>query len=153
VATFPPEAGPVDKFSEIWGVLDNELRPGVVITVTISMNPYSPLLFPPVKLRQTSFVQSPGELQQLQPQMMTVTKPRSHTYMSVAGKLKSEKYVPSTLSIILVEKSLAVPVGEDGQFVINKVLEGEYHLDILYNKKVLKRQKILVPGADYDILV
>ena len=73
--------------------------------------------------------------------------------MSVAGKLKSEKYVPSTLSIILVEKSLAVPVGEDGQFVINKVLEGEYHLDILYNKKVLKRQKILVPGADYDILV
>jgi outer membrane usher protein FimD/PapC len=71
----------------------------------------------------------------------------------VAGKLKSEKFDPSTLSMVLVEKSLPVPVGEDGQFVINKVLEGEYHLDILFNKKVLKRQKIQVPGADYDILV
>ena len=153
VATFPPEAGPVDKFSEIWGVLDNELRPGVVITVTLSMNPYSPMLFPPVKSRQTSFVQSPGEVQQFQPQRITVAKPQSHTYLSVAGRLKSEKYDPSTLSLVLVEKSFPVPVGEDGGFVINKVLEGEYHLDILFNKKVLKRQKIQVPGDDYDILV
>ena len=47
VATFPPEAGPIDKFSEIWGVLDNEMRPGIILTVTVSMDPYSPALFSP----------------------------------------------------------------------------------------------------------
>ena len=151
VATFPPEAGPVDKFSEIWGVLDNEMRPGIVITVTPSLDPYGPMLFPPVKIRETRFVQSPGEIK---PQPNAIfEKPQSKTYWSVGGKIKSEKFIPSTLSILLVESSTPVQVGEDGSFVLQKMSAGEYHLDILLNKKVLKRQKIQVPGADYDILV
>jgi hypothetical protein len=151
VATFPPEAGPIDKFSEIWGVLDNELRPGIVITVTLSMNPYSPMVFPPVKVRETRFAQAPGEVKP--PTDKIVENPQSKTYWSVGGKIKSDKFDPSTLSLVLVEKSLPVQVGEDGQYALQKVLEGEYHLDVLFNKKVLKRQKIQVPGADYDILV
>jgi hypothetical protein len=151
VATFPPEAGPVDKFSEIWGVLDNEMRPGIVITVTLSLNPYSPSLYRPVKVRETRFVQAPGEIK---PQLNAVfEKPKSKTYWSVGGKIKSEKFDPSALSVLLVESSTSVQVGEDGGYVLQKVLEGEYHLDILFNKKILKRQKIQVPGTDYDILV
>ncbi|MCE1254728.1 MAG: DUF4255 domain-containing protein [Anaerolineae bacterium] len=152
VATFPPEAGPIDKFSEIWGVLDNEMRPGIILTVTVSMDPYSPALFPPVKTRQTRFVQSSGE-DKLEFSKAMITKPESHTYWSIGGKVKSEKYDPSSLTIILTEKNQPVEINEAGQFVVDKVLEGEYHLDVLYNKKVLKRQKIHVPGPDYEILV
>jgi hypothetical protein len=156
VATFPPEAGPIDKFSEIWGVLDNEMRPGIILTVTVSMDPYKALVFPPVKAVQTGFMQSPNQSKRTpgeEAKAGAAGNVPSHNYMAVSGRIKSDKYDPSTLTIVLVEKNITLPINEEGKYAINKVLEGEYHLDILYNKKVIKRQKIQVPGPDYDILV
>lgn len=151
VATFPPEIGPVDKFTEIWGVLDNEMRPGILVTVTVSMDPYSPMIFPSVRTRETRFVQSKGET--AEGQKITIEKPLSKKYCSVGGTVKSAKYDLSTLSLILVEKMLPIEINEAGNFVLNHVAEGEYHLDILFNKKVLKRQKIQVPSSNYEIEV
>jgi hypothetical protein len=150
VATFPPEVGPVDKFSEIWGVLDNEMRPGVIVTVTISLDPYKPLIYKQVSTREMRFVQDTGIGQ---PNAEAAVKSLSKTYWMVGGTLKSEKYDLSTLSVVLVEKQLPIKVKEDGRFSLHKLAEGEYHLDILYNKKVLKRQKISVPGPDCEIQV
>jgi hypothetical protein len=150
VATFHQEEGPVDKFTEIWGVLDNEMRPGIVLTVTISVDPYRPQVFPQVHTRQTRFVQDTPS---------TVTrkaidaKPASKTYWSVGGTIKSEKYTPATLALVLVEKQTQVDLSDEGNFVLHGVVEGDYHLDILYNKKVLKRQKIRVPAPNYEISV
>jgi hypothetical protein len=150
VATFPPEVGPVDKFSEIWGVLDNEMHPGVIVTVTISLDPYKPLIYKQVRTREMRFVQDTGIGH---PDSETAVKSLSKTYWMVGGTLKSEKYDLSTLSVVLVEKQLPIKVREDGKFSLHKLAEGEYHLDILYNKKVLKRQKISVPGPDCEIQV
>lgn len=155
VATFPPENGPIDKFTEIWGVLDNEMRPGVLVTVTISIDPYKPLIFKQVKTREMRFVQDTAIGQSPQPGgKVVVTKALSKTYWVVAGAIKSEKYDPSSLSVFLVEKQLPVELDEDGKFSLHGLVEGEYHLDILFNKKVLKRHKILVPASDgYEIQV
>lgn len=150
VATFPPEVGPVDKFSEIWGVLDNEMRPGILVTITLSIDPYKPVIYRQVSTREMRFVQDTGIGQ---PNAEKAIKSLSKAYWVVGGTLKSEKYDLSTLSVVLVEKQLPIEVKDDGRFSLNKLDEGEYHLDILYNKKVLKRQKICVPGSDYDIQV
>jgi hypothetical protein len=151
VATFPPEAGPVDKFTEIWGVLDNEMRAGVVITITISVDPYKPLTFTQVRSREMRFMQDSGIGKPAD--TITVTKKLSKKYWVVSGDLKSQKYDISTLSLILVEKQQPVEVLEAGRFSLSGLAEGDYHLDILFNKKVIKRQKITVPGKDYDIQV
>ncbi|MFO7583557.1 MAG: DUF4255 domain-containing protein [Anaerolineales bacterium] len=151
VATFPPEAGPVDKFTEIWGVLDNEMRAGVVITITISVDPYKPLTFTQVRSREMRFMQDSGIGKPAD--TITVTKKLSKKYWVVSGALKSQKYDISTLSLILVEKQQPVEVLEAGRFSLSGLAEGDYHLDILFNKKVIKRQKITVPGKDYDIQV
>jgi hypothetical protein len=151
IATFPSDAGPMDKFTEIWGVLDNEMRPGILVTVTISVDPYKPLIFGQVRSREMRFLQDsgiggpPGALQ--------VTKKLSKKYWVVSGLLKSQKYDLSTLSLVLVEKQEPVELREGGRFALQRLAEGEYHLDILYNKKVIKRQKIHVPSEDYDIQV
>ncbi len=150
VATFPPEVGPVDKFSEIWGVLDNEMRPGVIATVTISLDPYKPLIYRQVSTREMRFVQDTGIGQ---PNAGGAVKSLSKKYWMVGGILKSEKYDLSTLSVVLVEKQLPLEVKADGRFSLRKLAEGEYHLDVLYNQKVLKRQKINVPGSDCEIQV
>lgn len=150
VATFPPEPGPVDKFTEIWGVLDNEMRPGVIVTVTISVDPYRPQIFTQVRSREMRFLQ---DAPPAQPGMARVTKKLSKKYWSISGALASQKYDLSTLSVVLVEKQLPVELGEGGKYALSGLSEGEYHLDILFNKKVIKRQKIRVPGGDYEIQV
>jgi hypothetical protein len=150
VATFPPEIGPVDKYSEIWGVLDNEMRPGILVTVTISIDPYKPMYFKQVRTRETRVLQDNSFVKS---QKTIPTKSLSKTYWSIGGTLTSDKYNPTTLSVMLVEKQLPIPVDEEGRFKLQKITEGEYHLDILYNNKVIKRHRIHVPSPDYEIQV
>jgi hypothetical protein len=158
VASFPPEAGPVDKHSEIWGVLSNEMRPGILVTITLSIDPYAPVIFTQVRTRETRFVQSTGQGgtqtgAAVSKVSVPARKPASKTYWSLGGTVKSEKYGLSTLSLLLVEKKLAVELSEEGKFVLHGLPEGEYHLDIVHNAKILKRQKLVVPAPDYEILV
>ena len=148
VATFPPEVGPVDKFTEIWGVLDNEMRPGVLVTVTLTIDPYRPMLFKQVRTREMRFVQD-NAIADIDAPVSTRTK--SKAYLTVGGIVTSKKYAPSSLSMVLVETQTPVKMTDDGRYALQKIKDGEYHLDILFNQKVLKRQKIVVPSDDYDI--
>lgn len=150
VASFPPEEGPVDKFTEIWGVLDNEMRPGILVTLTISVDPYVPTVYKQVRTREVRFVQDSAIGQ---PDSPSSTQATSKSYLVIAGTIKSKKHDPSTLSAVLVEKGLPVELDEDGNYSLHNITEGQYHLDILFNSKVLKRQVIQVPAPDYDIEV
>ncbi len=153
VAAFPPEDGPVDKFTEIWGVLDNELQPGVLVTVTISIDPYKPLTFKQVRTREIIFVQDSSIGTPPTDASTKSTQVISKKYQITGGTIKSDKYDPSHLTVVLVEKHLPLEVDAHGKFVLPNLMEGEYHLDILLNKKVLKRQKIQVPASDYEIQI
>ncbi len=148
VATFPPEIGPIDKFSEMWGVLDNEMHPGVLLTITISMDPYQPMIYTQVAQRETRFIQTPGPAgTSTQVSLKATSKAR----YAVSGSVKSERYDTSTLSLILVERQAPIEINQEGKYTIQNLTEGEYHLDVLYNKKILKRHKITVPAQNYDI--
>lgn len=149
VATFTPEIGPVDKFTEIWGVLDNEMRPGVLVTITVSVDPYRPQLFTQVRTREMRFMQD-NPTPQGKPGMLRTP---SKKYWSVSGVVTSQKHDLSTLSVVLVEKQQPVELREGGRFALARMAEGDYHLDVLVNKKVIKRQKIHVPGGEYEIQV
>ena len=149
VATFPPESGPVDKFTEIWGVLDNDLRPGIQVTITVAVDPYRPMVFKQVRTREVRYVQQP----EITPDTTTGSQTISKTYWTLGGTIQSKKHAVSTITAVLVEKQLAVDLDEDGRFTLPSLNAGEYHLDILVNNKVLKRQPILVPSDEYEILV
>lgn len=155
VGTFTPEQGPVDKFTELWGVLDNEIRPGILVTVTISIDPYKPILYGQVLSRELRFMQDtgfatkdplalPSEPQKTEPANAPV-RTLSHVYTITSGKVQSKKYDLSTLELVLVEKGTKLPLDKHGGFVLKKLAEGEYHIDVLFNSKVLKRQKIQMP--------
>jgi hypothetical protein len=153
VATFPPEEGPVDKFSELWGVLDNEMQPGVLVTVTISIDPYKPLTFKQVRSREIIFVQDNNIGTPPTNAGMESARVVSKKYRITGGTIKSDKYDLSCLTVVLVEKHLPIAVDADGRFVLPNLMEGEYHLDILLKKKALKRQKIRVPASAYEIQI
>jgi hypothetical protein len=150
VASFPPEEGPIDKFTEIWGVLDNEIRPGVLVTVTLSIDPYRPMVYKQVRAREVRFMQDTGIDQPDKPLAIRVS---SKSYLGIAGVIKSAKHDPSTLTAVLVEMGLPVEIDEEGNYSLHDIAEGEYHLDILFNGKTLKRQTIKIPSPNYDIEV
>ena len=153
VATFTPENGPVDKFTEIWGVMDNEIRPGVLVTLTISVDPYKPVVYRQVQTREIRFVQDNDIDGPPAIDASTSARSASKAYLVTGGRIKSDKYDPSSLTVILVENQSPVKLDPSGKFVLTNIVEGEYHLDILLNKKVLKRQKIQVPSPAYEIEV
>ena len=153
VATFTPENGPVDKFTEIWGVMDNEIRPGVLVTLTISVDPYKPVIYRQVQTREIRFVQDNDINGPSASDDSRSTRSASKAYLITGGRIRSDKYDPSSLTIILVENQSPVKLDAEGKFVLTNIVEGEYHLDILLNKKVLKRQKIQVPSPAYEIVV
>ena len=150
VATFPTEKGPIDKFTEIWGVLDNELRPGILVTVTVAVDPYRPSIYKQVKTREMRFVQQNSPLDIYNAEE---TKSVSKSYWTIGGTIESKKHDPSTLKILIVEKHKTIDISEDGNFTLPSLSDGEYHIDILYNEKVLKRQKIVVPADNFEIQV
>jgi hypothetical protein len=153
VATFPPENGPMDKFTEIWGVLDNDLQAGVLVTVTFSIDPYKPLIYKQVRTREIIFVQDSSIGMPSAESTTKAVRSVSKNYWIAGGSIKSDKYDPSRLTVVLVEKHLPIELDVNGKFVLPNVAEGEYHLDILLNKKVLKRQKIQIPAPDYEIQI
>ena len=150
VGTYTDKKGPEDKFSELWGVLDNELRPGVLVTITLALDPYKPVIAKQVLTRELRFMQDNaiGD-----PESPPSTKTASKTYWGFGGTVSSKKHDLSTLSLLLVEKNIAITLDDEGKFSATGIEEGEYTLDILVNDKVLKRRKIKVPASNYDVEV
>jgi hypothetical protein len=77
----------------------------------------------------------------------------SKNYFSIRGKIVSKKYSPSTLKMVLVETGKEIDIREDGIFGITQINDGTYHLDILFNDRVLRHEKINVPSPKYEIVV
>ena len=147
VASYPETRGPWDKFSELWGVLDNELRPALLLTATVAMDPYRPMVVSQVRTRELRFLQHNGSEDGDKAEIPHLSK----TYWSIAGYVTSEKHALPTLVVRLPEKDLTCPVEEDGRFAFSALETGTYTLDILFNSKVIKRDKIQVPSPNYDV--
>ncbi len=133
--------------STLWNTLDNVFKPGIRLKVTLSIDPYQPLLVPAVSTAEISFKQNPspetGENQKEGPF-------ESKAYFEVRGKIQSQKYSLSTLNLTLAESGKSIQLTESGEFALTRLGEGEYHLEVSANGRLLKRQKIVVPSVVYD---
>ena len=140
------------KLSDFWGMIENDPHPGVRLTVTLSIDPYTPVTAPKVAASEIRFHQAPRSDG---PSSEKYTKEvmASKSYISIRGTIKSKKYSPTALTMILTETGKPIDIEEDGRFAVHRLSQGEYHLEILFNERVLRREKIVVPSAQYDIEV
>ncbi len=145
-AVYQPEHGPTEKATEIWGVIGNDIHAGFIVTVTITVDPYEPLVFTQV----SSIGRSLGQ-----------TSPEGGRAMVEAGSekydegffIRTKKYEPSTLTVILVEKNIALSVDEEYRVKLPTLSAGKYHLDVLYRGKVLKHQAIEIPAKEKTVVL
>lgn len=137
---------------DLWGVMDNELRPSLNCTVTLTMDPHLPVTVPLVRVRE------------LRMEDMVVRSLRRQNGVNgagsgeaadqekrwtVGGQLQFENL--DTIHLSVVELDRDVPVAADGTFVIGNLREGEYTLEVQRGEESPMRHTITVPSGDYDI--
>ncbi|MEM5774374.1 MAG: DUF4255 domain-containing protein [Anaerolineaceae bacterium] len=140
------------NISDFWNTMDNDPHPGIRLTVTLSIDPYKPEIVSPVNVSELRFRQNENPELPKADQAEPGSSP-SKSYYTVKGSIASAKYSPSTLKVAVAETGQIITVQEDGKFGINRLNEGDYHIDILYNDRVLRHEKIHVPSAKYEIVV
>ena len=135
----------LEKITDLWTTLDNELHPGVRLMVTISLDPHRAEIVKTVSTTEMRYLQEPA------PDVAGGQRAPSKAYFTVKGRVLSQKYSIAALKLVLVEKGQPVELRPDGSFRIGRMEQGEFHLDVLANDRVLKHQKIQVPSPSYEI--
>ncbi|MBQ6343612.1 MAG: DUF4255 domain-containing protein [Anaerolineaceae bacterium] len=145
-AVYQPEHGPTEKATEIWGVIGNDIHAGFIVTVTITVDPYEPLVFPQV----SSIERNLGQ-----------TSPDGGRAVVEAGAekynegffIRTKKYEPSTLTVVLEERNEVMSVDDEYRVKLPTLPAGKYHLNVLYRGKILKRQVISIPAEDKTVVL
>ena len=127
-------------------MIGNDIHAGFIVTVTITVDPYEPLVFTQV----SSVSRSLGQ-----------TSPDGGRAMVETGSekynegffIRTKKYEPSTLTVVLTERNAALTVDEDYRVQLPTLPAGKYHLDVLYRGKILKHQAIEIPAKEKTVVL
>jgi hypothetical protein len=136
----------LNNSADLWSVLDNEMRPAISLTITLSIDPYAPLPVTLVRQREIRFGQ-PAEpaARRLAPHAGSAPD----TFWSIGGRLTSQQPLEiENISLSLVERHEKVALLPDGQFVIGRLRAGAYTLEAAVGSNPVRRYSITVPAAD-----
>jgi len=133
--------------TDIWNVLDNEIRPAIACTVTVAIDPYQPAITPLVRTRELRV----GPVAEPSRQRL-----EAHTVpdqlWTVGGWVRGDRsWEPDQIRLRLLERDKDIPVQPDGRFVIGALEAGTYTLELLAADRPARRYPITVPAADYTL--
>lgn len=149
---------------DIWSVLDNEMRPAIAFTITLSLDPYMPVTEPLVRTRELRVGQAvvpavpsplatPEEESSASVLLQLLDEQAGRDeFWTIGGNLHSDKPLED-LGLTLVERGLYVPILPGGRFTIGNLRAGQYTLEVLVEDEEPRRHTITVPAPDYDIEV
>jgi hypothetical protein len=130
----------LDKPSDLWSVMDNQQRPGIVLTATLSFTAYPSVVKPLTRTAEfrtrRSDTAEPGG--------------QSHGSIAVRGAVISKKPL-SDLRVTVLERGTEAEITPTGEFGIRNLQPGEYTLEITAEGHPASKHKIVVPAANYDI--
>lgn len=153
--------------TDIWSVLDNEMRLAIACTITLAVDPYLPVIDPLVRTRElrvgqvvTPAVSSPWAKEPLLPPDLQSGEPGPprlldeqagrDEFWTIGGNLHSDRPFED-LSLTLVERGLYVPILPGGRFTIGNLRAGQYTLEVSARGEEPRRHAITVPAPDYDL--
>ncbi len=133
--------------TDVWQVMDNEMRPAIACIITLAFDPHLPIVAPLVRTRELRI--GPSQVPRLQRLDERVEPRRSWT---IGGTLSGvESLDIDQVHLTLVEKGLEVRLQPDGRFAIGPLEAGEFTLEVSVEGRKPRRHQITVPAADYDL--
>jgi hypothetical protein len=134
--------------TDVWNVLDNEMRPALAWIITLAVDPYLPITAPLVRTRELIIGQSG------RPVLRTLDDARgsADTFWSIGGTVRSKRPLDlEEVRVSLLEQGLDVPLQPEGRFAIGHLRAGEYTIEVTVPGQLTQRYAITVPAADYDL--
>jgi hypothetical protein len=136
----------LEKPTDLWGVMDNEMRPAYGLRLTVAFNPHTPTVTPAVRSAKVGLGQSE------RPADTTLSAPDGDSRRRIGGQLRAKNGQPfEGARMSLVERAKEIVVREDGVFVISNLPDGKYTLEINVPGRQPVRKKIVVPAEEYLI--
>lgn len=146
----------LDKPTDLWGVLDNQIRPALSCIVTLTINPYQPFVTPAVRTVQL------GTSQSEHPEAEAIGGDSHGQRLNVRGTVRSPKPLKN-VRIAVVERGRDAQVieGSPGRpgdathvdYVVSNIDPGSYTLEVTADSAGPIRRTIIVPSSNYDILL
>ncbi len=132
--------------ADVWSAMDNEYRPAIACTITLALNPYTPL--DDLRLVQTRDLRV-GQMDQFDETAEQLAL-NENAFWLVKGRLRSNKPL-GQLHLTVVDQGLTVPIRRDGKFVIRNLKRGDHTLEIAGEGIEAQRRKLIVPAPCYDL--
>jgi hypothetical protein len=135
--------------SDLWQVLDNEMRPAIPCVLTISLDPYQPMTSSIVRTRELRMGPSKtqGSLLPLDPELV-------ESFWTIGGTINRNQPIdPERVRLQIKESGQAAFLQADGQFSFGRLRAGNYTLLVTIDGGKTTEHPIEVPAPDYDLEV
>jgi hypothetical protein len=128
----------LDKPSDLWSVLDNQQRPGLVMVVTLAFNPFGPTEQPLTRTAQFRYAQNDD------------AEGTAHGFTSISFNVRSQQALEN-VRVRLVERGDFAERGATGEFAIRNLRPGDYTLEVTADGRAASQHRVTVPAPNYDI--
>ncbi|MGC9347764.1 MAG: Pvc16 family protein [Anaerolineae bacterium] len=139
--------------SDLWNVLDNELRPTVSYVITLALDPWSVITGPLVKTRRLRL----GQASELPHRRVLVPDAARQDLALIGGTIRDEaEHEPrSGVTVALKNTGYVTTTDEHGRFVLGSVSPGDYTLVAWVEEGKPAQKEIAIPteGREYDMEV
>jgi hypothetical protein len=140
--------------AEMWGSLDNEIRPSIPYVVTIALDPWQEVTGPLVK----TFTLKPGQSFSM-PRRTTFAELGEDSIMTFIGGTVREKTADGKslagINVAIKGTGMFAVSDEQGRYVLGSLPAGSFTLVAWLPDNKIKERKITIPSedGDYDLIV
>ncbi len=145
VTLYAAQRDMLERPADVWGSLDNNMRPAIGLMLTISMNPYAAFDTPPVRQLDVRVGRRASD-SEVGLDLNTREKPTR----TIGGRIRSSGALEG-LRIQLAERGLPINITPEGQYSIQNIEDGAYTLMVSLPGRKTVQRKIKVPGDTYDV--
>jgi hypothetical protein len=131
--------------AELWGSMDNEIRPSMSYLLTIAADPWAEVTGPAV----TSYTMTTGIAESL-PDERINGKTAVSTH-HIAGTITTQHTPQANITVALKNTGFVSTTNQEGQYLLSNLPTGKHTLVAWPASGKPVEKTIIIPGTDYDI--
>ncbi len=132
--------------AELWGAMDNEMRPSISYIVTLALDPWTAVTGPAVR----TFTMNAGQADQL-PTEQSLQDETAVTNATIGGIITESEKPQFGLQVTVKESGQSTITDKDGRFILAALPYGNHTIVVWSSEGKSTQKEITVPGENYDI--
>ncbi|PJF45055.1 MAG: hypothetical protein CUN55_00760 [Phototrophicales bacterium] len=138
----------VRNMPDLWGVMENQLKPSINLMVTIALDPKKAIESPLVLSTNVRFgKKAPNEIGK-------IIDFDDHEIYHIGGRvMQGNDPVGAGVEVRLVNRPEAIKTDGQGRYVFAAIYPGDYEVDVTIDDRRPKRLKLTVPSDNYDLFL